>query len=115
MLDDTDRVRSELPFLRTRAPPRGRSCQAGVRANVKQLLRLSSHSNVGWANSHARSTLPAPAAGWPESLHLHPDKRRTVVFRRLMLLTYGILCYLLSLAVFLYAVGFMGGFLTPTR
>jgi protein-S-isoprenylcysteine O-methyltransferase Ste14 len=35
--------------------------------------------------------------------------------RRFLLLTYGILCYLLSLATFLYAVGFIGGFLTPTR
>jgi methanethiol S-methyltransferase len=35
--------------------------------------------------------------------------------RRLLLLTYGILCYALSLVTFLYAVGFIGGFLTPTR
>jgi protein-S-isoprenylcysteine O-methyltransferase Ste14 len=35
--------------------------------------------------------------------------------RRLPLLTYGVLCYALSLATFLYAVGFIGGFLTPTR
>jgi protein-S-isoprenylcysteine O-methyltransferase Ste14 len=35
--------------------------------------------------------------------------------RRPLLLTYGTLCYLLSLAAFLYAVGFVGGFLTPTR
>jgi protein-S-isoprenylcysteine O-methyltransferase Ste14 len=35
--------------------------------------------------------------------------------RRLLLLTYGVLCYTLSLASFLYAVGFIGGFLTPTR
>src|SRR5262245_34488386 len=35
--------------------------------------------------------------------------------RRLLILTYGILCYTLSLATFLYAVGFIGGFLTPTR
>ena len=35
--------------------------------------------------------------------------------RRLLLLTYGVLCYALSLAAFLYAVGFIGGFLTPTR
>jgi protein-S-isoprenylcysteine O-methyltransferase Ste14 len=35
--------------------------------------------------------------------------------RRLVLLVYGILCYLLSLATFLYAVGFIGGFLTPTQ
>jgi protein-S-isoprenylcysteine O-methyltransferase Ste14 len=34
---------------------------------------------------------------------------------RLLLLTYGLLCYVLSLASFLYAVGFVGGFLTPTR
>jgi protein-S-isoprenylcysteine O-methyltransferase Ste14 len=35
--------------------------------------------------------------------------------RRLLLLTYGVLCYTLSLATFLYAVGFIGGFLTPTQ
>jgi protein-S-isoprenylcysteine O-methyltransferase Ste14 len=35
--------------------------------------------------------------------------------RRLVLLAYGILSYILSLATFLYAVGFIGGFLTPTR
>jgi len=35
--------------------------------------------------------------------------------RRLLLLTYGTLCYALSLATFLYAVGFIGGFLTPTQ
>jgi protein-S-isoprenylcysteine O-methyltransferase Ste14 len=35
--------------------------------------------------------------------------------RRLLILTYGILCYVLFLATFLYAVGFVGGFLTPTR
>ncbi len=34
--------------------------------------------------------------------------------RRSLLLTYGILSYLLSLAALLYAVGFIGGFLTPT-
>lgn len=35
--------------------------------------------------------------------------------RRVLLLTYGILCYSVSLAIFLYAIGFIGGFLTPTR
>jgi protein-S-isoprenylcysteine O-methyltransferase Ste14 len=35
--------------------------------------------------------------------------------RRLLILTYGILCYVLFLATLLYAVGFVGGFLTPTR
>jgi protein-S-isoprenylcysteine O-methyltransferase Ste14 len=35
--------------------------------------------------------------------------------RRSLLLTYGIVCYLLSLATFLYAIGFIGGFLTPTQ
>jgi protein-S-isoprenylcysteine O-methyltransferase Ste14 len=34
---------------------------------------------------------------------------------RFLLLTYGVLSYLLSLAAFLYAVGFIGGFLTPTQ
>jgi protein-S-isoprenylcysteine O-methyltransferase Ste14 len=35
--------------------------------------------------------------------------------RRFLLLTYGLLCYLLSLVIFLYTIGFVGGFLTPTR
>ena len=35
--------------------------------------------------------------------------------RRLLILMYGLLCYALSLAAFLYAVGFIGDFLTPTR
>ncbi len=35
--------------------------------------------------------------------------------RRLALLTYGTLCYVLTVAIILYAVGFIGGFLTPTR
>jgi protein-S-isoprenylcysteine O-methyltransferase Ste14 len=37
------------------------------------------------------------------------------MLRRLLLLAYGVLCYPLSLATFLYAVGFIGGFLTPTQ
>jgi protein-S-isoprenylcysteine O-methyltransferase Ste14 len=37
------------------------------------------------------------------------------MLRRLLLLTYGILCYTLSLATILYAVGFIGGLLTPTQ
>jgi protein-S-isoprenylcysteine O-methyltransferase Ste14 len=35
--------------------------------------------------------------------------------RRLLLLVYGLVCYVLSLVTILYAVGFIGGFLTPTR
>jgi protein-S-isoprenylcysteine O-methyltransferase Ste14 len=35
--------------------------------------------------------------------------------RRLLILTYGLVCYALFLLTFLYAVGFIGGFLTPTR
>jgi protein-S-isoprenylcysteine O-methyltransferase Ste14 len=31
-----------------------------------------------------------------------------------LVLAYGVACYLLFLAVFLYAIGFIGGFLTPT-
>jgi methanethiol S-methyltransferase len=37
------------------------------------------------------------------------------MIRRLLLLTYGFLSYVLFLATFLYAIGFIGGFLTPTR
>jgi protein-S-isoprenylcysteine O-methyltransferase Ste14 len=33
----------------------------------------------------------------------------------MLILTYGILCYALFLATSLYAVGFIGGFITPTR
>jgi protein-S-isoprenylcysteine O-methyltransferase Ste14 len=36
------------------------------------------------------------------------------MIRRLLLLTYGVLSYTLFLATSLYAVGFIGGFLTPT-
>jgi protein-S-isoprenylcysteine O-methyltransferase Ste14 len=35
--------------------------------------------------------------------------------RRLLLLTYGALSYVLFVATFLYAIGFVGGILTPTR
>jgi protein-S-isoprenylcysteine O-methyltransferase Ste14 len=37
------------------------------------------------------------------------------MIRRLGFLTYGIVCYLLSLAAFAYAVGFIAGFLTPSQ
>ena len=33
---------------------------------------------------------------------------------RIIIFTYGVLCYFVFLAVFLYATGFIGGFLTPT-
>src|SRR4051812_25534329 len=59
-------------------------------------------------------TLPAPDARRPETLRLHPPERSTDMVRRLLLLTYGILCYVLFLATFLYAVGFIGGVLSPT-
>lgn len=35
--------------------------------------------------------------------------------RRLLVLGYGVVCYSLFLATFLYAIGFIGGWLTPTR
>lgn len=35
--------------------------------------------------------------------------------RRFAILLYGTFCYVLSLGIFLYAAGFIGGFLTPTR
>jgi methanethiol S-methyltransferase len=37
------------------------------------------------------------------------------VFRRLLVLGYGVGAYALFLGTFLYAVGFIGGFLTPTQ
>jgi protein-S-isoprenylcysteine O-methyltransferase Ste14 len=36
------------------------------------------------------------------------------MFARLSILTYGVVSYVLFLRVFLYAIGFIGGFLTPT-
>lgn len=35
--------------------------------------------------------------------------------KRLLVLAYGLACYVLFLGVFVYAIGFIGGFLTPTR
>jgi protein-S-isoprenylcysteine O-methyltransferase Ste14 len=35
--------------------------------------------------------------------------------RRLVILTYGLLSYILALATMVYAIGFIGGFLTPTQ
>jgi methanethiol S-methyltransferase len=35
--------------------------------------------------------------------------------KRLFVLIYGLACYVVFLGVFLYATGFVGGFLTPTR
>ena len=34
---------------------------------------------------------------------------------RALMFAYGILCYAVFLAVFVYGIGFIGGFLTPTR
>jgi protein-S-isoprenylcysteine O-methyltransferase Ste14 len=56
-----------------------------------------------------------PGSGAAELLHVQLYQRRTVMVRRLLLLTYGVVCYALSLATFIYAAGFIGGFLTPTR
>jgi protein-S-isoprenylcysteine O-methyltransferase Ste14 len=36
------------------------------------------------------------------------------MIRRLLILAYGLVCYVLFVATLLYAVGFIGGFLTPT-
>ena len=37
------------------------------------------------------------------------------MFLRLLVLAYGVAGYALFLATFVYSVGFIGGFLTPTR
>jgi methanethiol S-methyltransferase len=35
--------------------------------------------------------------------------------KRLLVLVYGLACYLFFLGIFLYGIGFIGGFLTPTK
>jgi protein-S-isoprenylcysteine O-methyltransferase Ste14 len=37
-----------------------------------------------------------------------------VMAKRVIVLAYGVLCYVVFLATFLYAIGFIGGFATPT-
>jgi len=48
------------------------------------------------------------------SCPLNNDIHGEEVMSRVWILAYGTLCYLVFFAVFLYAIGFIGGFVTPT-
>src|SRR3974377_1629190 len=41
------------------------------------------------------------------------ELRKEAAMSRVWILLYGLLCYAVALGVFVYAFGFMGGFLTP--
>jgi protein-S-isoprenylcysteine O-methyltransferase Ste14 len=56
-----------------------------------------------------------PTAVPVESLRFTLTNGETVMVRRLLILTYGIMSYVLSLAIFVYTIGFVGGFLAPTH
>ena len=56
---------------------------------------------------HARPPCPDHPAGSPNSC-------AEAVMKRIVIFVYGVLCYALSLVAFVYAVGFIGGFLAPT-
>src|SRR5580704_11115314 len=60
--------------------------------------------------------IPAPCAHWPSSApcdtltHSKKESRMS----RIGIFVYGVLSYAVFFAVFLYGIGFIGGFLTPT-
>src|SRR5581483_2382075 len=66
---------------------------------------------------HCRAAVPPrrPRRGLPATLRRCRCPWRTDMVRRLLILGYGLVSYALFLVVFLYAIGFVGGFLTPTQ
>src|SRR5688572_22958615 len=95
--------------------------RAGLSSH-RSSARWACPSGSAWAPSASvsaatrqamRSTKPSIGSAWhsnqPE-LTRHPE----VVMSRVGIFLYGLACYALFLGVFVYAIGFIGGFYTPT-